>query len=122
MKALRGTKRVCHACETRFYDLARDPIVCPSCGVHYLPDAAPIAPDPGTRSARYTDKTGWRSRSLKPPEPEPDDAPEEVAAADDATEGALAPGPSEDVVLDDEPDEADLSGLLDHQESEPKEG
>ena len=31
-KAMRGTKRTCQACEVRFYDLARSPIVCPSCG------------------------------------------------------------------------------------------
>ena len=28
-KAMRGTKRTCQACEVRFYDLARSPIVCP---------------------------------------------------------------------------------------------
>jgi uncharacterized protein (TIGR02300 family) len=27
-----GTKRVCQSCGARFYDLARSPIVCPSCG------------------------------------------------------------------------------------------
>jgi uncharacterized protein (TIGR02300 family) len=27
-----GTKRVCPNCNTRFYDLRRDPMVCPSCG------------------------------------------------------------------------------------------
>jgi uncharacterized protein (TIGR02300 family) len=120
LKALRGTKRLCHACETRFYDLSRNPIVCPSCGALHAPDAPPTVPEAGARAARFTDKTGWRGRSFKPPEPEPDGAPE-VAPAEDAT-GALSPGPNEDVVLDEEPDEADLSGLLGHHESEPKEG
>ncbi|WP_095589539.1 TIGR02300 family protein [Actibacterium ureilyticum] len=27
-----GVKRVCPNCSTRFYDLQRDPMVCPSCG------------------------------------------------------------------------------------------
>lgn len=27
-----GTKRQCRSCGNRFYDLARDPIVCPKCG------------------------------------------------------------------------------------------
>ena len=31
------------------------------------------------------------------------------------------PGPNDDVVLEEEPDEADISGLLGHHESEPKE-
>ncbi|MFZ1102606.1 MAG: TIGR02300 family protein [Hyphomicrobiaceae bacterium] len=116
MKALRGTKRVCHACAARFYDLSREPIVCPSCGVHYVPNAPPVAAEAGARSARFTDKTGWRGRSLK--HPEPDVAPEEVAS----TEEALIPTANEDVVLDEEQDEADIPGLLGHHEADPKEG
>lgn len=27
-----GTKRLCPQCATRFYDLNRDPMVCPECG------------------------------------------------------------------------------------------
>jgi len=34
-----GTKRICHSCGTRFYDLLRDPIVCPSCGTEFDPEA-----------------------------------------------------------------------------------
>lgn len=34
-----GIKRICHSCGTRYYDLGHDPIVCPSCGVEYDPDA-----------------------------------------------------------------------------------
>jgi uncharacterized protein (TIGR02300 family) len=30
-KPARGIKRVCQSCGTRFYDLGRTPIVCPSC-------------------------------------------------------------------------------------------
>ena len=121
MKALRGTKRVCHACAARFYDLSREPIVCPSCGAHYVPDAPPMAAEAGARAARFTDKTGWRGRSFKPPDPEPDVAPEAVRSTEDANEEALIPVPNEDVVLEEEPDEADISGLLGHHEAEPKE-
>jgi uncharacterized protein (TIGR02300 family) len=31
MKAARGTKRVCQSCGNKFYDLNRDPIICPIC-------------------------------------------------------------------------------------------
>ena len=36
-KADRGTKRTCQdaSCAVRFYDLAREPIKCPSCGALY---------------------------------------------------------------------------------------
>ena len=32
-----GSKRVCQSCEVRFYDLRRDPIICPSCGTKFDP-------------------------------------------------------------------------------------
>ena len=35
-----GLKRICGNCGTKFYDLARDPIVCPKCGTPYVPTAA----------------------------------------------------------------------------------
>jgi uncharacterized protein (TIGR02300 family) len=28
-----GTKRLCQSCGTKFYDLQRTPVTCPSCGV-----------------------------------------------------------------------------------------
>jgi uncharacterized protein (TIGR02300 family) len=37
-KAEWGTKRLCTSCGARFYDLRRDPIVCPSCGAVYNPE------------------------------------------------------------------------------------
>jgi uncharacterized protein (TIGR02300 family) len=33
-------KRACQGCGARFYDLQRDPIVCPKCATVYDPDAA----------------------------------------------------------------------------------
>jgi uncharacterized protein (TIGR02300 family) len=121
MKALRGTKRVCHACAARFYDLSRERIVCPSCGARYVPDAPPVPPKAGTRAARATDKTASRGRSFELPDPEPD-IPPEVASTEDANEEALAPAANDDVVLEEEADEADISGLVGHHEADdPKE-
>lgn len=34
-KAARGTKRTCQSCGARFYDLNRDPIVCPVCEAEF---------------------------------------------------------------------------------------
>ena len=36
-KQARGTKRTCTACEARFYDLNRAPILCPGCGEQHVP-------------------------------------------------------------------------------------
>lgn len=37
IKLARGTKRTCTACEVRFYDLGRSPIICPGCGEQHVP-------------------------------------------------------------------------------------
>lgn len=34
-----GAKRICHNCGARYYDLQRDPIICPKCGTEYDPEA-----------------------------------------------------------------------------------
>src|SRR5213082_2150873 len=34
-----GTKRICPSCGTRYYDLLRDPIVCPKCSTPFDPEA-----------------------------------------------------------------------------------
>ena len=49
-----GTKRICPSCGSRYYDLHRDPIVCPKCGTQFDPEAllktrrrpAAAAPEP----------------------------------------------------------------------------
>jgi uncharacterized protein (TIGR02300 family) len=46
-KAEWGTKRTCHTCGARFYDLRRDPIVCPVCGAVHDPDRQPRPRRPG---------------------------------------------------------------------------
>lgn len=34
-----GLKRVCQSCSAKFYDLQRNPIICPKCGATFDPDA-----------------------------------------------------------------------------------
>ncbi len=34
-----GVKRMCQSCSARFYDLAKDPILCPKCGAEFDPEA-----------------------------------------------------------------------------------
>ena len=33
-----GKKRICSSCNTRYYDLNKSPIICPSCGVEFDPN------------------------------------------------------------------------------------
>ncbi len=122
-KAARGTKRACQACETRFYDLGRDPIVCPSCGVPFTVVARPLFS--GERGGSSSGKTGWRSKAFKRPKPAlPVDEPQEDApeVAQDAAEETPSTVPEDDLVLEQEPDEADVTDLVGHDIEEPKEG
>jgi uncharacterized protein (TIGR02300 family) len=115
MRARRGTKRVCQACQARFYDLAREPIVCPLCGTHYVPDAPPPTE---ARAGPFTDKTGWRRKAFRRPDPH-GEAGGDVPANDNATEDNTTEE-AEEVVLDEqEPDEADVSTYVDHRDAEP---
>ncbi len=34
-----GTKRICPSCGQRYYDLLREPVVCPKCSTPYDPEA-----------------------------------------------------------------------------------
>ncbi|MBX7147160.1 MAG: TIGR02300 family protein [Alphaproteobacteria bacterium] len=33
-----GTKRTCHECSAHFYDMRRNPIICPKCGAEHNPE------------------------------------------------------------------------------------
>ena len=37
-----GEKRVCGECSAKFYDLNKDPIICPKCGTEYDPVSSVI--------------------------------------------------------------------------------
>jgi uncharacterized protein (TIGR02300 family) len=118
-RAMRGTKRTCQACEVRFYDLARSPIVCPMCGTQYAPPAEPIV-QAKERSVPFSSKTAWRSRPFKRTQPvlpvaavTPADPSDSLAVGNEAEEPATEL--SEDrVVLEQEPDDGDVLSLVDH--------
>ena len=42
-----GTKRTCHSCGARFYDLRRSPITCPVCNTVHDPERQPKPRRPG---------------------------------------------------------------------------
>ncbi|GAB2177350.1 TIGR02300 family protein [Dongia sp. agr-C8] len=74
-----GTKRTCQSCGAHFYDLRKDPIVCPKCGATYDPEAI------------------LKSRRR---------APEKVVAVKPVKEPEL-PDPETDVETDDAAEETD---------------
>ena len=49
VKAELGTKRTCPSCAARFYDLLKNPIVCPKCNANFV--AASVLPSKGDMPA-----------------------------------------------------------------------
>jgi hypothetical protein len=128
-KAARGTKRVCQACEVRFYDLLRDQIVCPACGATYTPVVQP-AFELGTRKPS-AGKTGWRQSAKRPSpfEPMPNaeiPTPAETADAEDldaASEEVANASPADDTVLvEQDGDDSDVADLVELDVEDPKDG
>ncbi|MEE2995720.1 MAG: TIGR02300 family protein [Pseudomonadota bacterium] len=66
-----GLKRTCLNCSTRFYDMQRHPIICPSCGTEFDPLAL-VRPRRARAAAAHT-----KSKAEEKP------VPEEAAAEDD---------------------------------------
>jgi uncharacterized protein (TIGR02300 family) len=96
-----GTKRRCNSCETKFFDLNKDPIVCPKCAAVF----APPQPDP-IRSRRPSDRQPLPAQKVAAPK-----VPNEFVSIDepDANKETEAP------VADTEEAEADLL-LVDDQD------
>lgn len=113
-RAARGNKRVCEACETRFYDVLRSPIVCPSCGAQFTPRIVQVKPPAAPKSR-------WRQDFTPRPKPVPEEVeasdevlaepiPDEEITAEDAKASHEA---DDDSIPEEVQDDGDVSGLLD---------
>jgi uncharacterized protein (TIGR02300 family) len=134
-RAMRGTKRTCPACEVRFYDLAREVIVCPSCGSPYTPALRSVV-EAAARTAPLTGKAGWSGKRVKTPGPTPwadpersvsaevatgEEQREETESVTEETESATEIVADDEIVLEQEPDDSDVSGLVDPDVEDPEE-
>jgi uncharacterized protein (TIGR02300 family) len=108
-----GTKRVCDNCTRKFYDLNKDPIVCPTCATVFVP------PKPApTRPGRMV----YPRPAVKTAIPNVPAEFAPLATTDEDTEDVKSPAAEEDIddkkadasfiVLeaDDEEDAADIIG------------
>jgi uncharacterized protein (TIGR02300 family) len=62
IKHARGTKRTCQSCDERFYDLDRNPIICPFCGSKYV-----IASSPAALAALQAEQRELAAKKAKKP-------------------------------------------------------
>ncbi|MBM3600154.1 MAG: TIGR02300 family protein [Alphaproteobacteria bacterium] len=112
-----GTKRICHSCGARFYDLRREEIVCPKCGTEYDPEAVLKS----RRSRPQPDEKPAPQKKKAPVAPvvagdEADAATEEIAPAGEEAEEA------EDAIIEDTSDlgedEDDVAEVIDNVDDE----
>ena len=105
-KQARGTKRTCQSseCGARFYDLDRDPIVCPICGSIYE-----IASSPRLAEALAEDKPQRKpKKAVVEDELEvADDAEATDIEADETIEAA-----DDETFLEEEEEEGDVSNII----------
>jgi uncharacterized protein (TIGR02300 family) len=100
-----GIKRICGNCGTKFYDLARDPILCPKCGTVYEIVAVPTRAS-AAKAAPVV--------AVVPEEPEPV-APvgAEVISLEEAAEAETKAGAAKATPADiegEEEDEVEIAG------------
>ena len=89
-----GTKRTCQSCDAKFYDLGRDPIVCPKCSAIFDPEAVlktrrgrpaekvvPLKPEAAKKSAIVPELEAEEGEEL-----ETEEAEEEEELIEDASE------------------------------------
>lgn len=115
-KDARGTKRTCqnNSCGARFYDLNRDPIVCPVCDSKYV-----IASSPAALAALQAEERAARARPKKPvfdadAEAATDVAVEgeEVLADGDEAGDDTAPASDETFLEEEEEEGGDMSNII----------
>ncbi|HYM33284.1 MAG TPA: TIGR02300 family protein [Candidatus Cybelea sp.] len=104
-----GTKRRCTSCGAVFYDLRKDPIICPRCQTVHQPELL-LKP----RRSRPEEKAAPKP----PPPPKPVEPEEPAAAEEEAEDEAFIEDASE--LGEDEDDMAEVIEGAD--EVEPKEG
>ncbi|NNG05014.1 MAG: TIGR02300 family protein [Inquilinus sp.] len=120
-----GAKHICHSCGTRYYDMCRDPIVCPKCNTSYDPEA--FLKSRRSRSAALEEiaQPARKKPAAKPEAAVVDEAEVEaedeleveevVLDADDVGDDTASKKPaaaSDDDVADTDDDDADADVLL----------
>ena len=99
-----GTKRLCGNCGAKFYDLSKDPIVCPKC--HTVLELAAVTsrsrPEPRARGgARRRKKRRWCRRPRRPSSSR-SRRPTPRLRARRRAEGEAVDGAEEEIEIEDE--------------------
>ena len=115
-----GLKRQCMSCGAKFYDLSKNPIVCPKCGTVYqasaMTRAAPVvaraAPAPVASTDDDTEIEGVGPELVSLEEVEAGEAEKDLPIDDDI-EVSDDVGTDDTFLEEEEEGEDDVSGLID---------
>jgi uncharacterized protein (TIGR02300 family) len=105
-KAELGTKRQCQSCGSKFYDLQKDPILCPKCGAVFQPTVLMARPEV---AAKAVDEDDADVGSLA-------DGPELVSLDDVEAEESGKDLPISDVDVEIEDDDMEDETFLEEEE------
>jgi uncharacterized protein (TIGR02300 family) len=109
-----GIKRTCSSCGAKFYDLHKDPIVCPKCASVFIPAApAPMSPRWGAhRWPAAVEKAAMPESELASPK----QTDEAVDVTEDATSVETLHGAA--VLVDEEDADEDVGSIVDESEKD----
>ena len=127
VKAELGTKRTCPSCAARFYDLLKNPIVCPKCNANFvaasiLPskgDMPAMAPAPKPRVAEEADDMETADVELvsledaEAPDVVDDDETAGIEDVDLGEDTGADEAEDDTFLVEEEEEGGDMSGLLD---------
>ena len=119
-KEARGSKRTCQSCSSRFYDLNRDPILCPVCQTPFVLTAGEVAAAAVEAAKPKPVKAPVKEKVFVPVEPLADgelpemESTEALAEIEGAEDTEIAGDePAEDTFLEEEEGEGDdVAGLI----------
>ena len=110
-----GTKRQCQNCGAKFFDLNKDPIVCPKCGTVFQGAAARARPasKPEEEEAELSTPAGVEVVSLDEVEAGEEKAAAEPVVDDIDVEEDADEAPDDPFLEEEEEDDDDVSNLID---------
>ena len=106
-----GMKRQCQNCGAKFFDLSRDPIVCPKCGTTFQPVALSRAP---ARAAASDDDAEAEVGNVELVSLEDADAGDDKAVVSTDDDIEIEDDVADETFLEEEEGDADdVAGLID---------
>ena len=109
-----GTKRTCPNCGAKYYDLNRDPIVCPRCGTYFETGlkARPVTAAVEEEDEDIEVEPEAEFVSLEEADEEAADSGAVKVEGDEDEEDEIEPAEQDDTFLEEEEEEEDVGDII----------